>query len=264
MRLALVWLAHALMDDPLYAACRGLVHTTVEDDGFTTHSARPTPSAPERQRVMQNSGGQRLETKKSLGKRCNEAAEAAANTDGTRQKYWLVRFVEVETGINRKEKHRFEAAKKRVYRSWKLYTKTTKDKAAELKQLQESAGAQAKKGDRNRRRLVGGGRKPMAPALREGLFQWFVDSISNIKGRIPGFLILAQAAIIANDLADFYKEQVLLGLLEQGAVPQIPKLTKVWLSRWRLEYGITWRTVNLRFKCSWLVMKRRLSVARIT
>ncbi|MCP4242949.1 MAG: hypothetical protein GY772_20545, partial [bacterium] len=51
-----------------------------------------------------------------------------------------------------------------------------------------------------RKRKFGGGRRVKAAAVGEELFAWFVDTISNVKGRIPSSMLLQQAQVIVDDL----------------------------------------------------------------
>lgn len=44
------------------------------------------------------------------------------------------------------------------------------------------------------------------------------------------------------------------------AVVRLPVIDTCWLRRWRRLHGISWRTVNLRFKCPRSVLKARLAV----
>jgi hypothetical protein len=72
--------------------------------------------------------------------------------------------------------------------------------------------------------------------IREELFQWFVDTIGNVKGRICSFIILAQAEIIAQD----YRVGIALAI-EKGEVDPcfemlIPRFTAAWLFLWRRSY----------------------------
>ena len=42
--------------------------------------------------------------------------------------------------------------------------------------------------------------------------------------------------------------------------PPVPVISKQWVWDWRKEFGITWRTVNLRFKCSFATILHRLDL----
>ena len=111
-----------------------------------------------------------------------------------------------------------------------------------------------------RKRRGGGGNKPILPQVREELFQWFIDTVHNIRGRIPGWLILDQANVILQDAIRHLELQVENGTLPPETKWRIPKINAGWLRGWRQECGVTWRTVNLRFKCTRKVLLERLII----
>ena len=114
---------------------------------------------------------------------------------------------------------------------------------------------------KRRRKHGGGGPGTMkSPELGEELFAWFVDSISNVKGRLPSGLLLSVARGIAQDLVQLHAEQKELGQLPPHADLCLPVLNSTWLKRWRRLHGISWRTVNLRFKSSRDIVKKRLRI----
>ena len=102
----------------------------------------------------------------------------------------------------------------------------------------------------NRRRNGLPGPSPRCLELREELFAWFVDTIDNVPGRIASVILLCQAAVIAVDLEQEWVEKVLAGTADESKRPVFPKLTYESLLRWRMAFGLSWRTVTLRFKCS--------------
>ena len=113
-----------------------------------------------------------------------------------------------------------------------------------------------------RRRMHGAG----GPGAMKGmviadeLFWWFVDTIENIKGRLPSALLLDAARIIAKDAKQFVAQQIQEGKVGAHATFDCPVLDHGWLRRWRNLYGISWRTPNLRFKCSRRMLTHRLRV----
>jgi hypothetical protein len=113
---------------------------------------------------------------------------------------------------------------------------------------------------KRRRKHGGGGPGTMkSPELGEELVAWFVDSISNVKGRLPSGLLLSVARGIAQDLVHLHAEKKELGQLPPHADLCLPVLNSTWLKRWRL-HGISWRTVSLRFKSSRDIVKKRLRI----
>ena len=246
--------AVATMDDALYASCRGLTCTFVDACGSARHVVPERYGHEAIQTIRKRS--QTIADSDAVGRRCEEYAQSVQTVDGKRRRCWFSRFVELESRVNKIETVRFKAAAARIRRYWNKYLARKRGEIPVAEQ--RATNGLEKTGARHRRRVTGGGRKPLAPALRQGLFEWFVDSLQNVRGRIASFLILAQASVIKQDLAEFYKQEVAGGRIQEGATPRLPQLNANWLRRWRIEYGLSWRTVNLRFKCSWGVMKRRL------
>ena len=113
---------------------------------------------------------------------------------------------------------------------------------------------------RRRRHGAGGPGNMKCPEIGDELFAWFVDSLRNIKGRIPSFLLLDVARALSKDMLHWHEEQKERGALAPHVQLEIPALNHVWLQRWRRLHHISWRTVNLRFKCSRAVLKARLYI----
>ena len=111
---------------------------------------------------------------------------------------------------------------------------------------------------RKRHQGAGGPGQMKCPELGEELFAWFVDSIKNVRGRMPSFVLLDVARTLSQDLRQWHEERKEKGQLPPHAKLDLPKLDYPWLLRWRRRYHITWRTVNLRFKCSRAVLRSRL------
>ena len=113
-----------------------------------------------------------------------------------------------------------------------------------------------------RRRRGNPGRMPMNPILRQELFCWFIDIVNFVKARITSALLLLQAKIIISDLQNTHQEDIRTGKAEAGSTLQFPKLDgtagMTWIFGWRLQHHLSWRTVNLRFKCSYRKLKERL------
>ena len=97
-------------------------------------------------------------------------------------------------------------------------------------------------------------------ALVEELFTWFVDSIENVKGRLPSSLVLRVAHSIANDLQTWHRLEKEDGRIPPHATLDLPVLNHSWLARWRKCYSLSWRTCNLRYKCPRTTLTRRLVV----
>ena len=106
----------------------------------------------------------------------------------------------------------------------------------------------------------GGAGVVRCPEIGAELFAWFVDSIRNIVGRIPSFLLLHVAHGLARALSQGHEQDKEAGLIPPHAVLDLPKLDHNWLRRWRRMHHVTWRTVTLRFKCSRDTIRTRLLV----
>ena len=113
-----------------------------------------------------------------------------------------------------------------------------------------------------RRRRGDPGRTPMNPILRQELFCWFIDTVNFLKARITSAMLLVQAQIIISDLQNAHQEDIRTGKVEAGSTLQFPTLAGTagitWIYGWRLQHHLSWRTVNLRFKCSYRKLKERL------
>ena len=109
---------------------------------------------------------------------------------------------------------------------------------------------------------AGGPGKTMCEELDEELSTWFVESIQNVKGRLPAFLLMEMAHSIAADLQSLHLQEKERGRVPLDAILRTPKLEGgagySYLRRWRSKFGITYRTVSLRFKCARSVLTHRL------
>ena len=122
------------------------------------------------------------------------------------------------------------------------------------------AGAERVKLPKGRRRARGGGRIRAAPELGEELWHWFVDRINTVQARINSKLLLAQAEAIKSDLMELHHLKVDQGRADAAMPPHLPSLNRMWLQRWREKYGISHRTVNLRYKISTAKRESRLHI----
>ena len=104
-----------------------------------------------------------------------------------------------------------------------------------------------------RKRHKGGGNKAKCPELGFELYQWLVDTIDNVKGRVFGWMLMLQAKIIMKDIETFAEENNLI-----VALPSIEGTG--WLSRWRREWGVCVRAVTLVYKISWADLVTRVGV----
>ena len=103
---------------------------------------------------------------------------------------------------------------------------------------------------RARKRNIGGGRSPMSDCIGEELWHWFVDRINTARTRLGSRLLLAQANLYRGDLMQHYHTMCEVGRADPRKPPQLPQINENYIHRWRKAYGVTWRTVNLRYKVS--------------
>ena len=113
-----------------------------------------------------------------------------------------------------------------------------------------------------RRRLRGGGGPGhmKVPCIGEELFAWFVDTLNNIKGRLPSCLLLHRAELVAKDLLGIHQLRIEAGDVPPHAKLNLPVISYAWLRRWRRVYGVSARQCNLRYKAPRNVIVRRLRV----
>ena len=113
-----------------------------------------------------------------------------------------------------------------------------------------------------RRRLRGGGGpgNMNVPCIGEELFAWFVDTLNNIKGRLPSCLLLHRAELVAKDLLGIHQLRIEAGGVPPHAKLNLPVISYAWLRRWRKVYGVSARQCNLRYKAPRNVILRRLRV----
>ena len=62
--------------------------------------------------------------------------------------------------------------------------------------------------------------------------------------------MIDQAGVISNDIFDEWRMRSANGHADVGAEPKLPAINHCWVHRWRRAYGVTFRTVNLRYKIS--------------
>ena len=101
-----------------------------------------------------------------------------------------------------------------------------------------------------RQRKRGGGRARHCPVVGEEVWSWFVDRLSTRKARVSTQTIIDQATIVCGDLWEEWLLRRAQGQADFNNPPQLPSITPVWVQRWRQAYGVTYRTVNLRYKLS--------------
>ena len=110
------------------------------------------------------------------------------------------------------------------------------------------------------KRMRGAGRPPLGEAVAEELWTWFVDRLANVSARISSALLQQQAHLIKADAMECWRKQVECGETCPQQEPKFPKIDHGFVFRWRRAYGVSWRTVNLRYKVSHAKRKHRIRV----
>ena len=101
-----------------------------------------------------------------------------------------------------------------------------------------------------RRRLLRfQGRKHKCPALREQLYDWFVDMRTVFTKISPG-TIKKQAWRLSKSVWKHGRER--------GEWPMLPRITYEWVRGWRREYRVSLRRPNCKYKLSRAAMLERL------
>ena len=111
-----------------------------------------------------------------------------------------------------------------------------------------------------RRRNRGAGRRPKAQELHEELWHWFVDRLDKCPARINTNLLIAQAEVLRQDLIEQFNQKKENGEVDANATIDLPVVDAGFVQRWRRAYGVTYRTVNLRYKVSDAKRRDRLRV----
>ena len=167
---------------------------------------------------------------------------------------WLETFVKAEFPNAAKSRAHLLLEKNHVERAMRAYTKAhTGDMRPEDYRAENLPRLHKKRRGKP-------GRCRMAEYVEDEVFDFFINTVLNVKGRVPSALLLAEAECIAQDYLADWRRRVDLGELEPECEPVMPKFDKHWIKRWRQRYGITWRTVNLRMKCSKGKLYARLQV----
>ena len=113
-----------------------------------------------------------------------------------------------------------------------------------------------------RRRGAGAGGPGLMkmPCVADELFAWFVDTLDNVRGRLPACLLVQKAQMIAKDLVGIHQLKMEAGEVAPHAKLDLPVINYCWLRRWRRTYGVSARMANLRFKAPKKVILLRLRV----
>ena len=103
------------------------------------------------------------------------------------------------------------------------------------------------------KRRKGGGLHAKMPELGFELYQWLVDTVDNLKCRVQGWMLMMQLRFIIKDIEQFAEDN--------GVPADIPSIEGTgWLSRWRLEWGVSVRAVTMVLKVPWANLLTRVGI----
>ena len=87
-----------------------------------------------------------------------------------------------------------------------------------------------------------------------------MDRLYLCPGRIGTVRLMDQASIFVTDIYEDWLLRVSRGQADGESCPDLPYICEGWVQRWRQAYGVTYRTVNLRYKLSRSKRDARLKV----
>ena len=96
------------------------------------------------------------------------------------------------------------------------------------------------------------GRPVKAGLVREELYDWFCLIKRSVRGRIPTAFMLQKASTLV--------EEYVAACLRQGIQAKAPVISYHWLRLWRLEYGVSFRKPNRKWKVAGAVLAERLRI----
>ena len=92
------------------------------------------------------------------------------------------------------------------------------------------------------------------------LWCWFVDRLATNKTRVSTLEIRHAANQYSNAILDAWRHDCDKGLASPDKPPVVPIINNGYVHRWRTRYGVTYRTVNLRYKIPRKTFLSRLQV----
>ena len=122
----------------------------------------------------------------------------------------------------------------------------------------ESSGSLRKVQDKFRRRRYSAINRGSlkAPAVRQGLFEWFSTLRHSLEFKVRTRFPPKLAEIKAKQLVQDY----CAACLKSGVRPNPPVIGTHWLSCWRAEYRVSFRRPNRKFKVPRAILEDRLRV----
>ena len=87
----------------------------------------------------------------------------------------------------------------------------------------------------------------LLPEMQLELFHWWVDITQHLQARMPTSTIILQAKLMIKDAVD----------ARVVDPDRTPKITRMWISRWRHFYSIVPRCITCTYKVSYWKKLRR-------
>ena len=194
-----------------------------------------------------------------LQERCAAYKESVTRDDGTLPRGWVKKLTHKEFPATI---HDFAAYSREICRIRRCIGRDAANSAAETHTRVDNGKLRTVK-KRHLRRRGKPGRSELAPEVAAELFQWVVDTILFVKGRINAELLKMQAETIISDMRRYNQHLIDTGQAEKSTVAKLPTFDKdaafnSWIYRFRKRHGLSWKMVNLRMKCSLREMIHRI------
>ena len=279
VREALEWATGSKDETVLYALSKDLEPWAIQEqlDKFAAHRAAVAAEKPAQRlpTVLCHLLKDRDIVSREFDKLLRQHEISVPQRDAHRMSYWKVpkevwaelfsRFHWRGTGVAKS----FAPYKiKRWYRSWLEAGKPSHEGIVGGRGHFEKNKAYTQ-----RKRLGCRGRDPVAPIVRQGLYDWFISvrySIDWCKynsklrscgrqkamGRFPRSLLRQKLKQLQKE----YAKECLL----QGVSCKLFRPTANWFRRWEKEYGLSMRKPNRKYKCSKALLAQRLEIFWIT
>ena len=157
-----------------------------------------------------------------------------------------------------------EKSVRRWHRAW-----TRAGKFSILSGLRQKRIVYAGAMPQSRRRRFGAGKLAQCNYVREGLFEWFVSMRYSIDWRkynsslrsIGRFKAIGRFPVaVLKDKAKQLLQEYLRVSLMQGKRRLGMTIDWKWLKRWEIEYGLSMRAPNRKFKVSKPILEERLTI----
>ena len=87
-----------------------------------------------------------------------------------------------------------------------------------------------------------------AAEIEEALWCWFVDRLRTNKTRVCTLEIIHVANQYSNAIINDWRKDCESGLESIDKPPRLPTINRNFIARWRKRYGVSYRSVNLRYQ----------------